>query len=66
MNNQSRIIFLLLITYLFSPSLFSWMADPDGSWLRPYLAWSLVIVIAFIIQRRTLKHQSNDEQHHER
>ncbi len=65
MNNQSRIIFLLLIAYLFSPSLFSWMADPAGSWLRPYLVWSLVIVTAFIIQRRTLKHQSNDGQQHD-
>lgn len=55
MNNQRLVILLLLIGYIFSPSLFSWVVNPEGAWYRPYLIWLAVIVIAFIIQLRRKK-----------
>jgi hypothetical protein len=52
MNNQRLVILLLLIAYIFSPTLFTWIINPEGAWYRPYIIWALVIVIAFVIQLR--------------
>jgi hypothetical protein len=56
MNNQRLVILLLVIGYIFSPTLFSWIINPEGAWYRPYLMWVLVIVIAFVMQLRRKKH----------
>lgn len=52
MNNQRLVILLLLIAYIFSPTLFSWIINPEGAWFRPYIAWVAVIVIAYLVQAR--------------
>lgn len=52
MTNQRLVILLLLIAYIFSPTLFTWIINPEGAWYRPYIIWALVIVIAFVIQMR--------------
>lgn len=52
MNNQRLVILLLLAAYIFSPSVFNWIVDPEGSWYRPYIVWLLVIAIAFSLQLR--------------
>lgn len=52
MNNQRLVILLLLIAYIFSPTLFNWIINPDGAWYRPYIVWMVVIVTAFIMQIR--------------
>lgn len=52
MNNQRLVILLLLIAYIFSPTLFNWIINPEGAWYRPYIVWMVVIVIAFIMQIR--------------
>lgn len=51
MNNQRLVILLLLLAYLFSPTLFTWVLHPEGAWYRPYLIWVAVIVIAYALQR---------------
>jgi len=50
MNNQRLLIAVLILAYVFSPSLLNWMINPEGSWLRPYIIWSGLIVAAFIVQ----------------
>ncbi len=60
MNNQRLVILLLLIGYIFSPSLFDWIINPDGAWYRPYIVWIIVIIIAFTIQLRRKKYQDMD------
>jgi len=52
MTNQRLVILLLLIAYIFSPTLFTWMINPEGAWYRPYIIWVVVIVIAFLMQLR--------------
>ncbi len=52
MNNQRLVILLLLVAYIFSPSLINWILNPEGAWYRPYIIWVLVIVIAFGLQLR--------------
>ncbi|MCB1616292.1 MAG: hypothetical protein KDI30_09785 [Pseudomonadales bacterium] len=50
-------LLLILAAYIFSPTVFSWMLTPGGSWYRPYLIWSGVVLATFILQWR----QNNDE-----
>ena len=57
MNHQRPIILLLLIAYLFSPSLFTWIISPTGAWYRPYIFWIAVVFITFILQWRRKKTQ---------
>ena len=60
MNNQRLVILLLLIAYIFSPTLFNWIINPEGAWSRPYIVWILVIVIAFTMQLRRKKYNDLD------
>ncbi|MBU2986333.1 hypothetical protein [Saccharophagus degradans] len=54
MNNKQRpLLLLMLVVYIFSPTLFSWVVNPDGAWYRPYLIWVLVIIVAFFVQTRS-------------
>ncbi len=55
MNNQRLVILLLLVAYIFAPSIFTWVINPEGSWYRPFIAWAIIIVIAFSIQYRKKK-----------
>ncbi len=60
MNNQRLVILLLLVAYIFSPSLFNWIINPEGAWYRPYIAWVVVIVIAFVMQIRRKNYHEFD------
>ncbi len=60
MNNQRLVILLLLVAYIFSPSLFNWILDPQGAWYRPYIVWVGVIVIAFAMQTRRKNYHDFD------
>lgn len=50
MHHQRLIILLLLIAYLFSPSLFTWIISPNGVWYRPYIFWIAVVIVTFVFQ----------------
>lgn len=50
MKNQRIIHFLLLMAYLFSPTLLTWVLSPNGSWYRPYLFWMAVVLATFLFQ----------------
>lgn len=60
MNNQRLVILLLLIAYIFSPTLFSWIMNPEGAWFRPYIVWILVIIIAYLVQARRNRKRPHD------
>ncbi|HCS64222.1 MAG TPA: hypothetical protein DIW64_09155 [Cellvibrio sp.] len=60
MNNQRLVILLLLVAYIFSPSLFNWIINPEGAWYRPYIVWVIVIVIAFVMQIRRKNYHEFD------
>jgi len=57
MSNQRLVILLLLVAYLFSPTLFRWIMDPEGAWYRPFIAWSIVIVVALCMHLRHMRLQ---------
>ncbi len=52
MHNQRFLILFLLVAYIFSPTLFTWMINPEGAWYRPYIIWAMLIAAAFIFQKR--------------
>jgi hypothetical protein len=60
MNNQRLVILLLLVAYIFSPSLFNWIINPEGAWYRPFIVWVIVIVIAFAMQIRRKNYHEFD------
>jgi energy-coupling factor transporter transmembrane protein EcfT len=60
MNNQRLVILLLLVAYIFSPSLFNWIINPEGAWYRPYIVWIIVIIIAFVMQIRRKNYHDFD------
>lgn len=57
MTPQRPLILIVLVIYIFSPTLFSWVINPNGAWYRPYLIWLLVIFVAYVLQGRK---KSND------
>lgn len=56
MSRQRPLILIVLICYIFFPTIFEWATDPTGIWYKPYLVWLLVIVAAFINARRKSSH----------
>ena len=52
MKNQRLLILSMLIVYIFSPTIFTWVINPAGAWYRPFIIWSLLVAAAFIIQMR--------------
>lgn len=55
MRRQSPLLLLLLILFVFSPSLFNWVVSTDGAWYRPYIIWFGIVVISYFIQRNLTK-----------
>ena len=55
MNSERPLLLIVLVIYIFSPTLFSWVVNPNGAWYRPYLIWLLVVVIAYVLQGRKKK-----------
>lgn len=51
MTRQRPLLLLILVVYIFSPTLFSWIINPTGAWYRPFIIWLIVIIIAFFIQK---------------
>ncbi|NHN37055.1 hypothetical protein G8764_07110 [Pseudomaricurvus alcaniphilus] len=52
MHNQRLLLLLLLVTYIYLPTLLGWMTNPEGGWYRPFIIWVMLIAAAFIVQKR--------------
>lgn len=44
------VLLFILAAYIFSPTVFSWMLTPNGSWFRPYLIWAAVVLATLVLQ----------------
>jgi hypothetical protein len=51
MNNQRFLFFILLIAYIFAPTLFNWVISPTGTWYKPFIVWMMIIVGAYLLQK---------------
>ena len=52
MLNHRLAALLVLLACVISPLTLHWITAPGGSWLRPYVAWSLIVVATWLWQRR--------------
>ncbi|QFT56195.1 hypothetical protein [Microbulbifer sp. THAF38] len=52
MSNRTLLILLVLVGYVFSPTIFTWMINPVGAWYRPFILWFALILLAIFIQWR--------------
>jgi hypothetical protein len=43
------LVFLICVIY---PLAIHWVTAPGGSWLRPYIVWTLIIIASWLWQRR--------------
>ncbi|GAA5524740.1 hypothetical protein Maes01_01299 [Microbulbifer aestuariivivens] len=57
MSNRTLLILLVLVGYVFSPTVFTWMINPAGAWYRPFILWLVLILLAVVVQMR----RKNDE-----
>ena len=51
MTHQKPLLLLALVMYIFSPTLYSWISNPQGVWYKPFIIWVIVIVVAFVWQK---------------
>ncbi len=52
MNKQRPILIIILLAYIFLPSLLHWVVNEEGHWYRPFLVWLAAIIAAFLFQVR--------------
>jgi len=56
MNKHQPLLLLLLVVYIIFPSLVDWVIDAQAGWYRPFIFWAVVVLVAFILQRRDNSH----------
>lgn len=56
MNKQRPLLLLVLVAYIFSPTLYSWVINPAGVWYKPYIIWAMVVIAAYVMQSRNKHH----------
>ena len=52
MNISPALLLLMLVIFVFSPSIQEWVTQGGTAWYRPYQAWLVVIVFIYWTQRR--------------
>ncbi len=52
MRQQRPLLLLILIAYMFSPSILGWATNPHDAWYKPYILWALVVAVAFALAWR--------------
>lgn len=52
MLNRRLAVLLVFLICVISPLTLRWITAPEASWLRPYLAWTLIVIAAWLWQRR--------------
>jgi hypothetical protein len=54
--NEMTIIVVLIALLLLLPPLISLWAFEGSYWLTPYLVWSAIILLSYLLQRHLKKH----------
>jgi hypothetical protein len=55
MSNHRLLLLILLVAYIFTPTLFNWIISSSGAWYRPFIIWIIIIAIAFSMHRFSKK-----------
>lgn len=46
------LFFVIVLGYLLAPYMYTWLADPNGAWYRPFVVWSFAIVALSVMSGR--------------
>ena len=55
MSNHRLLLLILLVAYIFTPTLFNWIISSNGAWYRPFIIWIIIIAIAFSMHKFSKK-----------
>lgn len=47
------LLLVLLVIFIFSPSIYDWIGNDQTAWYRAYIAWLFMIIVAYLGQRHT-------------
>ena len=62
MNISPVLLLIMLVVFVFAPSLQDWVTQGGSMWYRPYLMWLAVVIFVFIAQRRAEQRQKASEE----
>ncbi len=51
MPNHRLLLLILLVAYIFTPTIFNWMIASSGAWYRPFIFWLMIIFVAFSLHK---------------
>lgn len=51
MHIHRGLLLVLIMVFIFSPSIQDWITNNNAAWYRPYIAWLVMIGVAYLIQR---------------
>lgn len=54
------LLLVIIIAFVFSPVILDWMSSNPAAWYRPYMAWLVMIVLAYGAQRYALHRERHD------
>jgi hypothetical protein len=63
MNISPTLLLLLLVIFVFSPSIQEWATQGGTAWYRPYQLWLTAILFTWWSIRRSEKRKSSKQQH---
>ncbi|MCY4045215.1 MAG: hypothetical protein OXE99_09055 [Cellvibrionales bacterium] len=55
MHIHRGILLVLVVIFIFSPTIQDWVSNNAGQWYRPFIVWAVVIGFAYLSQRRANK-----------
>jgi cytochrome c-type biogenesis protein CcmH/NrfF len=58
MRISPPLLLLMLVTFIFSPSIQEWITSGGAAWYRPYLLWVIAIIVVFWSVRRSERRQA--------
>lgn len=48
-------LLVLVVIFIFSPTIQEWVTNNHGQWYRPFLVWAAVIFIGYVSQIKNKK-----------
>lgn len=49
------LLLVFLVIFIFSPTILEWITNNQSAWYRPFIAWALIIYLAYNSQRKTYR-----------
>lgn len=54
------LLLIIVMAFVFSPAIIGWITNNPTAWYRPFLAWLLMIILAYGAQRYASRKERHD------